>query len=53
MDVRDAVATRFSCRAFLDRPIPESTVREILERDGRLAVTTIPVGKGELVALRR
>ena len=28
-------------------------VRELLERDGRLSVTTIPVGKGELVALRR
>jgi nitroreductase len=35
MDVRDAVATRFSCRAFLDRPVAESTVREILERASR------------------
>jgi hypothetical protein len=28
-------------------------VRLLLERDARLAVTTVPVGKGELVALRR
>jgi hypothetical protein len=28
-------------------------VRELLEHDERLSVTTIPVGKGELVALRR
>lgn len=30
MDVRDAVATRFSCRAFPPIPVPEHTVREIL-----------------------
>lgn len=30
MDVRDAVATRFSCRAFLPIRVPEHTVREIL-----------------------
>ncbi len=30
MDVRDAVATRFSCRAFLPIPVPEHIVREIL-----------------------
>jgi nitroreductase len=35
MDVRDAVETRFSCRAFLDTPVPEATVREILERAAR------------------
>ncbi|MBI2713670.1 MAG: nitroreductase [Rhizobiales bacterium] len=32
MDVREAVATRFSCRAFLPTPISEATVRDILER---------------------
>lgn len=35
MDVRDAVASRFSCRAFLPTPIPEATVRDILERAAR------------------
>jgi nitroreductase len=35
MDVRDAVASRFSCRAFLPTPVPVSTVREILERAAR------------------
>jgi nitroreductase len=30
MDVRDAVASRFSCRAFLPTPVPLATVREIL-----------------------
>ena len=35
MDVRDAVASRFSCRAFLDKPVPEEIVREILERAAR------------------
>lgn len=32
MNVRDAVASRYSCRAFLPTPIPEATVREIIER---------------------
>jgi nitroreductase len=35
MDVRDAVASRFSCRAFLPTPVPLATVREILGRAGR------------------
>jgi nitroreductase len=35
MDVRDAVASRFSCRAFLPTPVPLATVREILERAAR------------------
>lgn len=35
MDVLDAVATRYSCRAFLPTPIPEQTVRDILERAAR------------------
>jgi nitroreductase len=35
MDVRDAIATRYSCRAFLPTPVPESTVREILDRAAR------------------
>ncbi len=35
MNVRDAVASRFSCRAFLPIPVPETTVRDILERAAR------------------
>jgi nitroreductase len=35
MDVRDAVESRYSCRAFLETPVPESVVREILERAAR------------------
>jgi predicted O-methyltransferase YrrM len=37
----------------LSHPDEIEPVRELLERDGRLSVTTIRVGKGELVALRR
>jgi len=35
MNVSDAVASRFSCRAFLPTPVPEATVRDILERAAR------------------
>ncbi len=35
MDVRDAIASRYSCRSFLPTPIPEKTVREIVERAAR------------------
>jgi len=35
MDVCEAVATRYSCRAFLPTPIPERTVREIVELGAR------------------
>jgi nitroreductase len=35
MDVREAVASRFSCRAFLGTPVPEATVRDIVERAAR------------------
>lgn len=35
MDVREAVATRYSCRAFLPTPVPLATVREILEGAAR------------------
>jgi nitroreductase len=35
MDVVEAVASRYSCRAFLPIPVPEATVRDILERAGR------------------
>jgi nitroreductase len=35
MDVRDAVASRYSCRAFLPTPVPEATVRDIVERAAR------------------
>jgi nitroreductase len=35
MDVRDAIATRYSCRAFLPTPVPLDTVREILDRAAR------------------
>ena len=31
MNVRDAVASRYSCRAFLPTPVPENTIREIIE----------------------
>jgi nitroreductase len=31
MHVRDAVASRFSCRAFLPNPVPLATVRSILD----------------------
>lgn len=32
MEIRDAVESRFSCRAFLPTPVPEETVRDILGR---------------------
>jgi nitroreductase len=35
MDVRDAVASRYSCRAFLSAPVSEFVVRDILERSAR------------------
>jgi nitroreductase len=35
MDVRDAVATRYSCRAFRPDPVPLNIVRDILERAAR------------------
>ncbi|HEX2216233.1 MAG TPA: nitroreductase [Xanthobacteraceae bacterium] len=35
MHIRDAVASRYSCRAFLPTPVPETTVREILEGAAR------------------
>jgi nitroreductase len=35
MDVRDAVATRYSCRAFLPTSIPEAIIRDIVERASR------------------
>lgn len=31
MNVSEAVDTRITCRAFLDKPVPEATVREIIE----------------------
>ena len=31
MNVSEAVASRMSCRAFLDTPVPGATVREILD----------------------
>jgi nitroreductase len=37
MDVFEAVASRYSCRAFLPTPVPEKIVRDILERAGRAA----------------
>ena len=30
MDVREAVSSRYSCRAFLPDPVPEKTVRDII-----------------------
>src|SRR5205807_781245 len=35
MDVRDAVASRFSCQAILPALVPLAVVREILDRAGR------------------
>jgi nitroreductase len=35
MDVREAVESRYSCRAFLDKPVPESVIRDIVERAAR------------------
>lgn len=35
MDVRDAVATRYSCRAFLPKPVSELVVREIVKLAAR------------------
>jgi nitroreductase len=35
MDVRDAIATRYSCRAFLPTAVPLAVVRDILERAAR------------------
>jgi nitroreductase len=35
MHVFEAVASRYSCRAFLPTPIPEQTVRDIIERASR------------------
>lgn len=35
MDVFDAVASRYSCRAFLPTPVPEQTVRDIVARASR------------------
>ena len=32
MHVRDAIASRYSCRSFLQTPVPEKTVRDIVER---------------------
>jgi nitroreductase len=35
MDIREAVESRFSCRAFLDTPVDEAVVRDILTRASR------------------
>lgn len=35
MDVREAVASRYSCRAFLPDPVPEQVVREIVQAAAR------------------
>src|SRR3974377_1493232 len=35
MNLPDAVASRYSCRAYLPTPIPEAIVRDILERAAR------------------
>jgi nitroreductase len=35
MHVRDAIASRYSCRAFLPTPIPEATIRDIIARAAR------------------
>jgi len=35
MDVLEAVSSRYSCRAFLPTPVPEATMRDIVERAAR------------------
>lgn len=35
MEVAEAVASRYSCRAFLPKPVPEQTIRDIVERAAR------------------
>src|SRR5262245_54645904 len=35
MDVRDAVATRYSCRSFRSDPVSKDIVREIIDRAAR------------------
>jgi nitroreductase len=35
MDIFDAVASRYSCRAFLPTPVPETIVRDIVARASR------------------
>jgi nitroreductase len=35
MDVREAIASRYSCRAFLSNPVPEKIIREIVEQAAR------------------
>jgi nitroreductase len=35
ISVFDAVSSRYTCRAFLPDPVPESTIRDILERAAR------------------
>jgi nitroreductase len=35
MDVRDAIESRYSCRAFLPNRVPETIVRDIMERAAR------------------
>jgi nitroreductase len=35
MNVSDAVASRYSCRAFLPTPVPEAIVRDIIQRAAR------------------
>jgi nitroreductase len=37
MDVFEAVESRLSCRAFLDRPVGEKIVRDLIERAARAA----------------
>ncbi len=37
MHVFDAVDTRLACRAFLDRPVPSETLRDLIARSGRSA----------------
>jgi nitroreductase len=37
MHVFDAVDTRLACRAFIDRPVPAETLRDLVSRSGRAA----------------
>jgi nitroreductase len=42
MDVFEAVDSRLSCRAFLDRPVDPALVRDLIERAPPRAATCSP-----------
>ena len=53
MDVLEAVASRYSCRAFLPTPVPEATIRDIVAKEGgewKIAAKAIMGWSGEVLA---